>query len=91
MNISDYNLDKEDLEFVIDLLISFSRGTEIEIDCLGKEYFIESVKGGISARNVTDDLPAEIFTIPEFFFERFMIEGKPFIERIGDITDFAIF
>ncbi|MDE6441610.1 MAG: hypothetical protein K2L12_02530 [Clostridia bacterium] len=90
MDIRKYDLDKEDLEFIIDLLISFSRGTEIEFECLGKEYFIETVDGGICARENTENAKEYIYSIPEFFFEQFMIDGKPFIERLNDITSYGI-
>ena len=42
-------LDRDDLEFLVYLLIAFSRGTEIEFECLGKSYFVETCEGGIRA------------------------------------------
>lgn len=83
-------LDKDDLEFLVELLIAFSRGTEIEFECLGKEYFIETVDGGISAQENKENAKEFIYSLPELFFEQFMIDGKPFIERLNDITSYGI-
>ena len=91
MDIRKYNLNKEDLEFIIDLLISFSRGTEIEFECLGKTYFVKTVKDGISVVEIKNsNATAQIFSLPEFFFEQFLIDGKPFIERLNDITSYGV-
>lgn len=83
-------LDRDDLEFLVYLLIAFSRGTEIEFECLGKSYFVETCEGGIRACENVENSKEYIYTLPEFFFEQFIIDGKPFIERLNDITSYSI-
>lgn len=90
MNIKNYNLDKDDLEFIIDLLIAFSHGTEIEFECLGKGYFVQGSTYDITVQESTENAEKHTYHLPEDFFEQFMIDGKPFIERLGDITSYGI-
>lgn len=90
MDISKYNLDKQDLEFIIDLLISFSHGTEIQFECLGKKYFVNGSTYDITAQECIENAEKHTYHLPEDFFEQFIIDGKPFIERLNDITSYGI-
>lgn len=90
MDIKKYSLDMEDLEFIIDLLIAFSHGTEIEFECLGKDYFVSGSTYDITVQECNENAEKHTYHLPEDFFEQFMIDGKPFIERLNDIISYSI-
>ena len=84
MDISDFVKDNEDLVFLneISLALSDSFLNEVHLVYKGKRIYIEPIRTNIVV--FFEGKEEKFNNVNELFFN-FILDGKPFIERVSDI------
>lgn len=83
-----YNLSKSSFEIYQDFVNSFKNYDEQGFGYNGIEYLIDYENGKILIYEDKENGRKCVFDTPEDFFEHFMLDGKPIIERLEELTDY---
>ena len=83
-----YNLDEESFEIYQSFISIFASFTEQGFGYNGVDYGIDYENGKILIYEDKKDGREWLFDTPEDFFEHFMLDGKPIIEKLNDLTDY---
>ena len=83
-----YNLSAESFEIYQDFMSFFASFNEQGFGYNGVEYCIDYENGKIMIYEDKKGGREWFFDTPEDFFEHFMLDGKPIIERLEELTDY---
>ena len=84
IDIKRFNLSKNDIEFLTNLKTQLSVSQiPVELKCGKNSFLVEPGNGGVEVWQFGGVI--ESFKTVDDFFLNFLIDGKPFIERISEI------
>lgn len=79
-------LDREDLEFVADMMFVFSHCDVTAFEYNGIDFCVDYMDGKIWVYEDKENGRDFYFDLPEDFFEVFLLDGEPFIKRLNEIA-----
>lgn len=83
-----YNLNAKSFEIYQDFICSFNNFDEQGFGYKGVEYCIDYENGKICIYEDKENGQKWVFDTPEDFFECFILDGKPIIELLEELTDY---
>lgn len=83
-----YNLNEKSLEIYQDFISAFKNFDEQGFGYNGVEYCIDYKNGKICIYEDKENGLKWLFDTPEDFFENFILDGKPIIKLLEELTDY---
>lgn len=79
-------MSREDLEFVAEMLVVFNHHDETGFEQCGIDFGVDYKDDKIWVYEDKENGRNFYFTLPEDFFEVFLLDGKPFLDKLDEIA-----